>query len=265
MEKILIHSNDTDISKKAEVIIRQKLIEAGYMIADDFSEDLKLIICIGGDGSFLTAVHQYGFPHIPFVGVNTGHLGFFQELSLEDIDDFIRNYQDGKFVEQHLSTVRAYVNDREYTALNEILLKSADTKTVHLDISIGGKYIEKFSGDGILIASSAGSTGYNYSLRGAIVDPRVNLLQLTPLAPMNTIAYRSFTSPLILPPDIEIKIRPEKPERLIMSADGFQDEENGFSGDSTAEEITIISGKRYVNLLRFEGYDFWGKVKTKFI
>ena len=70
-----------------------------------------------------------------------------------------------------------------------------------------GVSIEKFSGDGILVATSAGSTAYNYSLGGSIVDPRLKLLQVTPIAPMNTTAYRSFTSSILLPSDLTIGSR----------------------------------------------------------
>ena len=80
--------------------------------------------------------------------------------------------------------------------LNEITVKSVLPKPVHIDIYIGNQFIETFSGDGILAATSAGSTGYNYSLGGAIMDPRLSNIQLTPIAPISSTAYRAFTSSL---------------------------------------------------------------------
>ena len=62
--------------------------------------------------------------------------------------------------------------------------------------------------NGLLVSTPAGSTAYNYSLGGSIVDPRLRLLQATPIAPMNTTAYRSFTSSILLPPDLSMEVKP---------------------------------------------------------
>ena len=131
---------------------------------------------------------------------------------------------------------------------------------MHLDISIGGAFIERFSGDGILIASPAGSTAYNYSLGGSIVDPRLRLLQVTPIAPMNTTVFRSFTSSILLPPDLTLGIVPETSEKIIyITNDGIE------TGYSDLKEIEIKISDTSVNLIRFSDYDFWNKVKDKFL
>ena len=88
-------------------------------------------------------------------------------------------------------------------------IKGSDSYSIHLNISIGGSFIERFSGDGLLIATPAGSTAYNYSLGGSIVDPRLKILQVTPIAPMNTTAYRSFTSSILLPSDLSLGVVPD--------------------------------------------------------
>ena len=122
-------------------------------------------------------------------------------------------------------------------------------------------FAERFSGDGILVPTPAGSTAYNYSLGGSIVDPRLNLLQVTPLAPMNTTAYRSFTSSIILPPDLSIRINPEYSgeEGLLIVPDSMEHLHEGV------EEIYLEFSSFIVKLLRFENYDFWSKVKSKFL
>ena len=131
---------------------------------------------------------------------------------------------------------------------------------VHLYICIDGVSIEKFSGDGILVATSAGSTAYNYSLGGSIVDPRLKLLQVTPIAPMNTTAYRSFTSSILLPADLTIGIVPEEEEnKIFIMNDGIE------TGYSQVSEIHITASDKTVQLLRFKDYDFWDKIKTKFL
>lgn len=272
---IYIHTNGTEVSAKTKEMLQSKLERSGIPVLSEFRSDAELVVCIGGDGAFLDAVHKFEFPHVPFIGINTGHLGFFQEILPEQLDEFIFNYKQRKYSLQPLSTVKAEVIGTEYTenasdsdgkcasefrALNEVLIKSAHSRSIHLNISIGGSFIERFSGDGILVATSAGSTGYNYSLGGSIVDPRLKLLQVTPIAPMNTTAYRSFTSSILLPSDMTIGIIPEtENSELCVAVDGIEHK----YGD--IKEINISMAGTVVNLLRFEGYDFWNKVKTKFL
>lgn len=257
---IYIHTNGTEVSAKTQELLQNKLERSGISVLNEFRSDAELVVCIGGDGAFLDAVHKFEFPHVPFIGINTGHLGFFQEILPEQLDEFIFNYKQGKYSLQPLSTVKAEVAGSEFRALNEVLIKSAHSRSIHLNISIGGSFIERFSGDGILVATSAGSTGYNYSLGGSIVDPRLKLLQVTPIAPMNTTAYRSFTSSILLPSDMTIGIIPETENaELCVAVDGIEHKY------SDIKEINISMAGTVVNLLRFEGYDFWSKVKTKFL
>lgn len=265
MRIINVFANDTDLSKETKKLLRRKLENCDFIVPREFDPNAEMVICIGGDGSFLETLHRYEFPDIPFVGINTGHLGFFQELHPNELDEFIFKYKQGKYEIQHLKTVKATAtigeNRYEYKGLNEILIKGEKSRSVHLNISIGDSFIERFSGDGILVSTPAGSTAYNYSLGGSIVDPRLNLLQVTPIAPMNTTAYRSFTSSLILPPNLSIRINPESSGKqgLLIVADSTEHLHKGV------EEILMEFSDSIVKLIRFENYDFWSKVKSKFL
>ena len=263
---IYLYSNKIAASIETRTRLEEKLVKSGYPVHSSLQEDTELVIVIGGDGTLLEAIHQFEFPDVPFIGINTGHLGFFQELMPSQLDDFIFNYGQNSFSIQELSTVEINVNSNglisTHMGLNEIVVKSSDNHSIHLNMSIGGSFIQRFSGDGVIIATPAGSTAYNYSLGGSIVDPRVNVLQLTPIAPMNTIAYRSFTSSILLPPQLELGIIPdgrssEKPLRIIF--DGY------CQNYSTVDSIKVSMGRKKVKLLRFDNYDFWTKVKSKFL
>ena len=264
-KKILIFSSGTESSVQAEKTLREKLDKEGFKIVKEIDDDVELIVCIGGDGTFLQAVHKFDFPKVPFLGINTGHLGFFQEIMPKEIEGFIINYSKGKYRLQHMQAVHGTVTrgkkEESFTGLNEILVKSNANSTIHLDISIGGGFIEKFSGDGILISTPAGSTAYN-SLGGSIVDPRLSLLQITPIAPMNTIAYRSFTSSILLPPDLSLGVVPDQDWQkggIKIAFDGFSKEYDSI------DKIEIKLSDKIVDLVRFETYDFWDKVKSKFL
>ena len=262
---INIVSNNRPISKETGRILKQKLEKSGFFVPEKFDDNADLIICVGGDGSFLRTLHDNNFPDIPIIGVNTGHLGFFQELSPYQLDEFIFLYEKGDYTIQELSPVEALVctktNCVEILGINEISIKGHRSRTVHLNISLGNSFLEKFSGDGILVATPAGSTAYNYSLGGSIVDPRLNLLQITPIAPITTTAYRSFTSSIIVPQESTIKIFPEYTfeNSILIVTDGVEYKYNEI------EEIHLRMSTLKAKVLRLKNQDFWDKVKEKFL
>ena len=253
-------------SKETKVLLAKKLEASGFTVSEKYTPEAELLVSIGGDGSTLDAIHEYDFPSMPIVGINTGHLGFFQELYPEDMDQFIFNYKKGRYTVQDLVTVQAVVTDQDgsefvHTGLNEIVIRGSHSYSSHLNISIGDSFIERFSGDGILIASPAGSTAYNYSVGGSIVDPRLKLLQVTPIAPMNTTAYRSFTSSILLPSDMTLGVIPEytKDHSTYILNDGKEKLYHDL------RSVTVGFSEKAIKLIRFETYDFWNKVKTKFL
>lgn len=264
-KKIFIYANDTKMSQTIEETLRKKLVKSGLRVYEEYSEDTELIICIGGDGTLLRLVQEYNFPKTPIVGINTGHLGFFQEVLPEKIDDFIFFYNQDKYsIQSHngvTCTIKTDSGVYKHIALNEIVVRGMMTHPIHLNISINESFIERFSGDGLCISTPAGSTAYNYSLGGAIVDPRLNLLQVSPIAPMQNIAYRSFTSSILLPANDKLTVIPcgEYDRTLSVVYDGLvTDYEN-------VNEMTIQFSRKKINLMRFDDYRFWETVKSKFL
>lgn len=266
MKNIYVHHNETPLSCSVAKTLKEKLIDGGFRICESFSSSVELLVCVGGDGTLLRGLHAFNFPNIPVVGVNTGHLGFFQELQHDELDHLVELCRNGNYSMQRHRLVRAtvYSDDAKpvvHMGLNDIVLKGVVSRITHLNMSIGNSFIEKFSGDGILIASSAGSTAYNYSLGGSIVDPRLHLLQITPIAPMNTTAFRCFTSSILLPSDMEIHVFPEYEfdRGVVVVVDGM---EHTFE---CIKKVTVDLAKEEVQLIRLKNYDFWSKVKTKFL
>lgn len=266
-KKIFIYSNTTEKSRHIEQDLRNKLVKSGLRVYEEFDpEETELILCVGGDGTLLRLMQELDFPSTPVIGINTGHLGFFQEVLPDKIDDMIYQYNQGNYTLQPFSTVTGIVKTSEgeftHTALNEIAVKSAPTYPVHLNISINDCFIERFSGDGICVSTPAGSTAYNYSLGGCIVDPRLNVLQMAPIAPINSIAYRSFTSSILLPESDTLTIQPSleyDDDSLLVVYDG------GLTEYLNVSEIKISLSQKKVNMVRFTGQHFWDKCKSKFL
>ena len=94
---ITINSNQVNKSVETKKILTEKLTNAGFEVTYEFCQDAELIISIGGDGSFLKTVHDFDFTKTPIIGINTGHLVFFPEISPNHIDSFIKSYQNNDF------------------------------------------------------------------------------------------------------------------------------------------------------------------------
>ena len=262
---ITISYNNLHKSIETKDNLVYKLNEAGFRVSEKIEKETELIISIGGDGSFLHTIHKFDFPKIPVIAINTGHLGFFAELSPEKIDEFIDSYINKKYFIQQIYPLEASIQTKEkhikISAINEIVIKNIQSRTVHLDLQVDGMKIEHFSGDGMLISTPIGSTAYNYSAGGSIVDPKLDLFQLTPIAPMNTNAYRSFTSSIILPTTSVISISPEFEfeDSILIVIDGKQYKYTQI------EEVKIYKSNYKLNLLRLNGYEFWNRVAEKFL
>ena len=263
--KILISSNPTEESKLVSLELKTKLEENGFIISDELTEDVELIVVIGGDGTFINAVHEYKYPSIPIVGINTGHLGFLQDIKPSDIDNFIKDYKASQYYLMPVKLLNATIETNEglheIKAINEIVIRNALARMVHLSLRINGSFIERFSGDGLIVSTPTGSTAYNYSAGGSIIDPSLVVLQVTPLSPSNTNAYRSFTSSIVTAYDSLIEIKPESTDvsSIQIVNDGF------VNPIKELKRVTITSAADKVHVLRLNNYDFWDKVTNRFL
>ncbi|WDV47273.1 NAD(+)/NADH kinase [Clostridiaceae bacterium M8S5] len=264
-KKINIIHNNTSKSLDIALLLKEKLEEHGFSVSNNYSNDAFLNICIGGDGAFLRAVHSTEFSKIPFIGINTGTLGFFQEISPEDLNSFVEKLKNDDYnIEQFFlveGTICTRTSCLELIALNEIVIKGYQSKTIHLNVSIENNYLEKFSGDGIIVSTPIGSTAYNFSCGGSLVYPTLDVLQLTPLAPIHSKAYRSLTSSIIVPNSLLIQITPEYRDEnsILIVVDGQE-----YKYENIVEISFKISSMK-VNIMTLGNHNFWTNVKDKFL
>lgn len=264
MKNIFIRTNDEQSSIKTKEELEKLLKSNGFNIMPEFSESTELVITIGGDGTFLRTFKAINFASVPVLGINTGHLGFYTEFIPSELNKVVDACKLESFKIQTHKTIQTVVetedgNQTLEPALNDILIKHSSSSLLHLDLYIGDSFIESFSGDGLLVSTPSGSTAYNYSLGGSIIDPRLSLLQITPMAPINNSVYRNFTSSLLAPNSEKIVIIPTDTNDAIISTDGFN---NSFVG---IKKITISISEKEVKIVRLSGFDFWNKVKSKFL
>lgn len=262
---ISINSNRVQKSLDTRELLHKKLIDAGFEVDYEYNPDAELIISIGGDGCFLQTVHDYNIPNIPLVGINTGHLGFFPDISPDEIDSFIESYLKGEFITQEIPLLKSNIITKNSNltlyAVNEVVVKGDKSRTIHLKLDINDKHVQDFSGDGLIISTSTGSTAYNYAVGGSIVDTSLNVMQIAPVAPINTNSYRSFTSSIICSDDSIVRIEPECEfeNSILVVVDGME------YNIKEIIDISLFISEIKIKLLRTSNYEFWSRVSEKFL
>lgn len=260
-----ILSNANFESKKTASALQDELKKHGYKPFNGFNKNAELCVCIGGDGSFIKAVHRNNFPEMPFVGINTGHLGFYQEIKPNEIVKFVTDYKNNNYEVQDIKILRTdiYTKNKVYklNAINEVVLKAAHSKTIHMNVFIDRNHVEKFSGDGILVSTPSGSTAYNFSTGGSIVYPTLHVLQMTPISPVSSSAYRSIRSSLIVPGGHTISLVIEKryKDSNLLLVDG-----NEYFFNNLHRVNTRVSNKTIKKLI-FSNNSYWDNIKDKFL
>ena len=175
---------DTDNIKPSDIGEKDNIKD---IIFGDF-KDCDLIISIGGDGTFLSVIAKYRELDIPFIGINKGSIGFLTEIEENNIADCIdrivnKNY---KIIERIQLLAKLYDKDNNLKAeeicLNDVsVLRGAKPHITKLELSIDGEKVEKFYGDGIVVATPTGSTAYTLAAGGPLLMPGMNTMLITPL------------------------------------------------------------------------------------
>lgn len=262
IEKIKLFTNNNEKSKKIENELIEKLTNNGFIISET---EYDLGIAIGGDGSFLRMIKASNFnANSFFIGVNTGTFGFLQEIEEDEIDFFIEKLKLNEVKVDELSVLETTLKTTEETiqieSLNEVLLRRNDLKTCKINIFVNEEFLEKYAGDGILISSSIGSTAYNLSLGGSIVYEGLGTLQLTPIAPLNTKAYRNIVNSIIMPEDKNITLIPEENNKnLIIYSDG------DIRGYKNIDSVIVKISEEKIKCLRLNSYSYTKIINEKFL
>lgn len=237
----------------------------GYKCKEEFSPKAELNITIGGDGAFLRGVRNSNFSRIPFVGINTGTLGFYPEITPENMENFILDYKNENYTINEVNLIKSEIFKNGCTeklyAVNDIIIKRKDFKTIHLNVFIDSNHLQTISGDGIIISSPMGSSAYNLSAGGSLVYPSLKTLQITPLSPIISNAYRCLNCSIIVPPQFEIKIIPERKDDYFITllADGVPYEIDGL------EYVSFRTSKKVIRRLTTGTYNYWNVIKEKFL
>ena len=189
-------------------------------------EKTQCILVIGGDGTILAAARALVGMGIPLLGINRGTLGFLADVKLSEITEALdRLLRDDYRIESRVMLSAEVYKDGvltdRYIALNDMIIcKRNQLKTIGLTTSINGAVVDRYHADGVVLCTPTGSTGYNLSAGGPIINPTCKNFVITPICP-HSLTARS----VVLAKDdlvcVELKqVRPADREEAIVSYDG---------------------------------------------
>lgn len=239
------------------------LRDAGFILS---SKHPDIVISIGGDGMLLSAFHKYEhlLDTVRFVGVHTGHLGFYTDYRDFEVEKLIDNLKMDRGAQISYPVLKVVLklkngDKHTYRALNEATIKRL-SKTMVADVIINQVHFEQFRGDGLSVSTPTGSTAYNKSLGGAVLHPTIEALQLAEIASLNNRVYRTLGSSVVVPKKDKIAILPMHNDRYSISVDNktyiFDNiEAVGFYIDNT--KIHFVATPSHTS--------FWERVKDAFI
>lgn len=234
---------------------KKELMEKIKGTYDD--ENPNVVFSIGGDGTVLDAVRKYidKLDEISFVTINTGNIGFYTEFLPEDIDLIIELLNE-KNEEISYPLIETKIDDKTHYSLNEVVF-SVTHRLFEGRITIDDTHLMDLRSDGLCISTPSGSTAYNKSLKGAIVDPSIEIIQLVVMAPFETIDNR-VVSPLVLSKDKKVIIEP-KSKYFDVSFD------RNFITYQNINKIIVKLSSKKAKFLKNKSQNFPKRLKEKFI
>ncbi|MFH1101794.1 MAG: NAD(+)/NADH kinase [Methanobacteriota archaeon] len=241
----------------SDVYVEQQLVdtlgEKGCSLKE-MNKKAEIVITIGGDGTILFALAEI---EKPLFSINSGGMGFLSEVESKYAIGGLKRVIAGEYTVEERPKLKVVVDGKRLPdAANEMTVQTAQiAKMLHLQLFVENDLIETMGADGVIIATSTGSTSYALSVGGPLMDPMVNAMIIVPIA-----AFKLSARPWIIPlgKTAKIKLLPKSKESKIV-IDGH------FSRDATPEnEITVTGSEKKARFIRF-GESFYQMVRIKLI
>jgi NAD+ kinase len=227
------------------------------------AREAGMVLVLGGDGTLLSMADCIGEAgtRIPILGVNFGSLGFLTEVTLPELYPSLEAALTGQApVEERLmlqsSTARGGRTFARHIALNDVVItKAARSRMIDLSVMVGDEFVTRVKADGLIIATPTGSTAYNLAAGGPIVQPNVDALVVTPIAP-HTLTNR----PIVIPAASAVRVQPNMEERdeLFATFDG----QAGFQVQA-GDEIVVCRADAPLRLIRPSTRSYFEVLRTK--
>ena len=242
--------------------LRHDSITYDFPSVDDYvshdNQTIDFALSVGGDGTFLTTAALVGHLDIPILGINCGHLGYLAEVQTDNLELVLDQLVNNNYTIEKRSMLEVSCQQdgklASPYALNEVaILKSGLSSMITVDVTLNGEFLHNYKADGLLVATSTGSTAYNLSVGGPLLDPHVNAIILSPVA-----THSLNIRPLVVLDDSKIDIKiASRNGNFLLSVDGRS---QVLSQDV---QLHIERSQRTIKLVRINGQTFMQSLKDK--
>lgn len=252
-------------AKEIEIVLSHELHQEPfgreYASIDDYNQDSEQIdfaISIGGDGTFLTTASLVGHLDIPILGINCGHLGFLAEAQTANAEQVLDQLLNGEYTieKRRMLEVSCSADNKILSpfALNEVaVLKQGLSSMISIDTYLNGEYLHTYKADGLLVATPTGSTAYNLSIGGPLLEPHTRAIVLSPVA-----THSLSVRPLVISDDCKIDLKiSSRNGKYMISIDGRS---QVFADDVI---LHIEKPQRTIKLVQLHGSNFVQSLKDK--
>jgi NAD+ kinase len=212
---------------------------------------VDVILALGGDGTILRALQ---LADAEILGVNSGSLGFLAEVRDTEVEDTLARVTQKQYAVEERLRLRVDVDgQRLFDCLNEAVVHTAQiAKIRHFEVSVDDQLVERVQADGIIVATPTGSPSYSMSSGGPIVDPRVDAIIVTAIAP-----FKPASRPHVFPATGLVRVKVLKPKECLLVMDGQH--ESHLKG---VEDIVFTASERRARFIRFRN-DFYRRIEDK--
>jgi NAD+ kinase len=255
------YKQDPTHKEKAEEII--ELVSKYQFKVVDNHLDAHIIVSIGNDGTFLQAVRKTGFREdCLYAGIGMDTKNFYCDFHVSDIPGMIAAMLTETIEVRKYPTIEVTIDkELSFHCLNECSIRSAIIKTLEMTVFIDDLYFETFRGDGLIVSTPTGSTAYSKSVRGAVVDPMLQCIQVSELASINNNKYRTLGSPFLLSGKrgLTLKITQDGNDYPIIGMD------NEAVSIQNVQEIKVELTDKKIKTVKLKNNSFWHKVQRNFL
>ena len=220
-----------------------------------------LIIVLGGDGSIMDAARNAADRGTPILGINMGHLGYLAELEMSELE-FLDDVMKGKYTVEKKTMLKAEIigkNREPQTAfaLNEAVISNGSiARIIDLQLSEGGREVNTYRADGLIVCTPTGSTAYSMSAGGPITDPRLSCFCVTPVCP-----HMMNARPILFPDDVVLEVKHicKREKTLYLTLDGRTNYELLKN-----DVVKISKSDLYASIIHVKDRSFYEKLRYKF-
>lgn len=203
------------------------------ILREEIPEDIDCAVVIGGDGSFIEAARALENRNTPILGINMGTLGYLTEVEVGNIEEAVGQLLSGEYtLESRMMLEGVFEDGSTDVALNDIVVsRKGVLRVIHFRLFVNGELLNSFEADGIILSTPTGSTAYNLSAGGPIVEPTASLIVVTPIC-----SHALNTSSIVLSSEDEIEIE------IAEGRNGSVEEVSvAFDG---ADTVTLFTGNK---------------------